>query len=227
MRKKRLMIKIIVSIFALVAVLLAPALAAPPAAMTETLAPMKIKHVFDITRDGGKIGTDIVEIEKQGDVTNVKFTTHISVVIMFVQAYHLDHTSVETWNGNQFVSFKSQTDDNGKKRSLSATVVGDKIRFDIDGKRSEAPRTLLPASFWNRNFVTANELFHEDDGKRMSIKVADLGDEILDVQGRKHQVRHYQISGDLQRDLWFEGDTLLRLSLTGSDGSKIVSDLRS
>ncbi len=222
------MIKTFTLIFNLFALMMIePAAAAPPAPPSEAPAPMsKMKRIFDTTRDGGKIGTVITEIEKQGDITNVKSTTHISVVVMFIEAYRFDHTATETWNGGQFVSFKSETNDNGTKHSVSATAAGDKISLEIDGKRSEAPGTVIPGSFWNKAFVSATQMFDDSDGKRLSIKVSDLGDETLVVHETKHQVRHYQVSGDLMRDLWFEGDTLLRFKLTGSDGSKIVSDLR-
>ncbi len=221
------MIKRFTLIFSLFALMIEPVAAEKPTPTSETPSPMsKMKRIFDTMRDGGKIGTMVTEIEKQGDITNVKSTTHISVVIMFIEAYRFDHTATETWNGNQFVSFKSQTDDNGKKHSVSATAAGGKIALEIDGKRSEAPGTVIPGSFWNKAFVSATQMFDDSDGKRLSIKVSDLGDETLFLHETKHQVRHYQVSGDLPRDLWFEGDSLVRLKLTGSDGSKIVSDLR-
>jgi hypothetical protein len=204
----------------LLAVMIGPSLADTPAPAS------KITRTFDILREGSKIGTVVEELEKQGDMTTVKFKTHISVVVMFIEAYHVDHASSETWNGNQLVSFKSQKDENGKKHSVSATVVGDKIDLEADGKHSELPRTAIPSSMWSRAFVSATQMFDDGDGKRLVIKVSDLGDENLEVKGAKHQVRHYQISGDFKRDLWFEGDTLLRLKLTGSDGSKITSELR-
>jgi hypothetical protein len=216
-------------IFSLFALVIGPAAAAPPVPASETpLGPSKVKRVFDITRDGGKIGTNSVEIEKQGDATTVKFTTHLSVVVMFVEAYRYDYTATETWNGSQLVSFKSQTNDNGTKHALSvtATAAGDKLGVEVDGKRSEVPHTVLPATYWSKAFLSTTQMFDEADGKRLSIKVADLGDESVTLNGAKHQVRHYQITGDRARDLWFEGDTLVRLKLAGTDGSKIVSDLR-
>jgi len=221
------MTKKLTLVFSLFALMIVPAAAAPPVPASETPAAVtKSKRVFDISRDGGKIGTDTVEIDKQGDVTTVKFTTHISVVIMFIEAYRYDHTATETWNGTQLVSFKSQTNDNGKKHSVSATAAGEKISVEADGKRSELPRAVIPATFWSKAFLAATQMFDEADGKRLSIKVADLGDEAVTLNGAKHQVRHYQITGDRARDLWFEGDTLVRLKLAGTDGSKIVSDLR-
>jgi Family of unknown function (DUF6134) len=200
-------------------------IAIDPSLADTSAPPAKTTRTFDIVRENSKIGTDVVEIEKQGDMTTVNFKTHISVVIV-IEVYHYEHMSSETWKGDQFVSFKSQTDDNGKKHVLSATADGDKIQFEIDGKHSEGPKTVLPASFWNKSFLDAHEMFDEANGKRLSVKASDLGEETVTVHGTKRKAHHYKISGDLERDVWFDGDTLIRLKLSGSDGSKIYSDLR-
>ena len=52
-----------------------------------------------------------------------------------------------------------------------------------------------------------------------------MGDDKIAVHDAQRQARHYKISGDMQRDVWFDGDTLLRLKLVGSDHSIIDSDL--
>jgi Family of unknown function (DUF6134) len=193
-------------------------------AATET-PPDKISRTFDIIREGKKIGTDVMELEKQGDTTTVKFTTHISVVVV-IEVYRLDTSSIETWKGNQFVSFKSQTDDNGKKHAVSATAVGDKIQFDVDGSKRMEPKSIVPATFWSKPSLGALQFFDGETGKPLSVKIADAGDESISIHNGKIQTHHYKVSGDLERDLWFDGDKLVRLRLVGSDGSKIVSDLR-
>jgi hypothetical protein len=200
-----------------------PAAAQPAAAPT----PSNDRHVFDIFRDGSKIGTEVVEIDKQGDTTNVNFTTHISVVVMFVQAYRFDHSATETWTGGHFVSFKSLTDDNGTKHTLTALAQDNKIDLDIDGKHSEAAPDYVPASWWSRDFVNRTDMFDSQTGRELSVKVTDLGDEPLVQNGTKIEAHHYKVSGDLDRDIWFDGDTLVRVKLFGSDHSTIVSDLAS
>ncbi len=195
---------------------------AQPAA---TPAPTSDRHVFDISRDGNKIGTEVVEIDKDQDTTNIKFTTHISVVVLFIEAYHFDHSATETWTDGKFVSYKAQTDDNGVKHSVMATASGDKVDLEVDGTHTEAAADLVPASWWNRDFVNRTDMLDAETGRLISIKVTDLGDEPLVENGTTVQARHYRIRGDVERDLWFDGDTLLRIQLVGSDHSTIVSDL--
>jgi hypothetical protein len=74
------------------------------------------------------------------------------------------------------------------------------------------------------------DTFEPDTGKRLSIKVSDIGDEDLTLHGVVHKTHHYKIAdtltGDFARDVWFEGDVLLRTKIIGSDNSVILSDLR-
>lgn len=185
-----------------------------------------IHRVFNITRDGTKIGTDVIDIEKEGTTTTVNFTTHISVVVMFVEAYRLNHTAVETWSDGNFVSYNSQTNDNGTKRSVSATVADNKFDLTVDGKDSPLPQIVLPGTLWNTDFVGATELFDPDKGTMLSVEVKDLGDQAIRLHGVIVHAHHYKITGDYPRDIWAVGDVPVRIKLLGSDGSKIVSDLQ-
>lgn len=209
------------SLFGLLMLTVGPA-AAQPAAVPP---PEKMRHVFDILREGNKIGTQIVEIDKQGDTTTVKFKTHISVVVMFIQAYHFDHSATETWTDGKFVSYQSKTDDNGTDHTVTASAEKNKVDLDVDGKHSEAASDDVPASWWNKDFLNRTDMFDSETGKQLSIKVTDLGDEPLVQNGTTIQAHHYKISGDIDRDLWFDGDTLVRIKLLGSDHSTIISDL--
>lgn len=206
---------------ALLILAIGPASAQPAA----TPAPAPDRRLFDITRDGDKIGTEVVEIDKDQDTTNITFTTHILVVVLFIQAYHFDHSATETWTGGRFVSYKALTDDNGTKHSVTAIAAGDKVDLDVDGKQSQAAPDLLPASWWNKDFVNRTDMLDAETGRQISIKVTDLGDEPLVQNGTTVQARHYKVRGDIERDLWFDGDRLLRIQLVGSDHSTIVSDL--
>jgi hypothetical protein len=204
---------------ALLALPLCPAAADTPPAATKT------HQAYDIIRQGSTIGTNTVDVERRGDTTQVKISTKILVKVMFIEAYRFDHDSTETWKTGQLVAFNSQTNDNGTKHSVTVTSSPDKLDINADGKHSDAPLSLRPASLWDRSFNTQTEFFDPQNGKRLAVKIKDVGDEKITVQGAPRQAHHYKISGDLERDVWFDGDTLVRLKLVGSDKSIIDSDL--
>jgi hypothetical protein len=230
LREKRFMVgKLTIFLFLLlgtIPVAAQPAANPAPAAQPgETSAPVPERRLFDILRDGNKIGTELVEIDKDGNTTNIKFTTHISVVVMYIEVYRFDHSATETWTDGKFVSYKASTDDNGTKHDILANASEDKVDLDIDGKHSEGAPDLIPASWWSRDFVNRTDMLDSETGRLISIKVTDLGDEPLVQNGTTIQAHHYKVSGDVNRDLWFDGDALVRIKLLGSDHSTIVSDL--
>jgi hypothetical protein len=204
---------------------LMPALAQEPAAPA---APTVSHRVFDILRDGTKIGTQLIDIEKEGDATTVTIKTHISVVVLFVEAYRFEHSAVEKWQKGQFASFKSKTNANGTKHSVLAAVVHGKFDLTVNGEKTELPQVVLPATFWNTDFIGATKLLDTDKGTVLAVKVKDLGDESIELNGASSSIHaeHYKITGDLARDIWVANGAPVRITLLGSDNSKIVSDLR-
>ncbi|HLH12872.1 MAG TPA: DUF6134 family protein [Methylovirgula sp.] len=188
--------------------------------------PAATQRIFDITRNGTKIGTDIIDIEKRGDTTTVKINNEISVVVMFFVAYHLEAKATETWKKGHFVSFQSSTDDNGKKYDLSATAADHSVVMTVDGRRSTLPEPIIPATMWNKSFLTATKLFDPGKGTVLSVKVRDLGEETIEIHGASLRAHHYKITGDMTRDIWFKGDVPVRVAFSGPDGSVIASDIR-
>jgi len=196
-----------------------------PAAADIPPAAVKIHKSYDIIRQGSQIGTNTVDIERRGDRVQVNMMTKVSVKVMFIEAYHLEHEASETWKSGQLVAFNSQTDDNGTKHQVTAAPMAGKLDLTIDGRHNDAPLSLRPASFWDKSFDTQTELFDPANGKQLAVKVKDLGEDKIVIHGLQHQTHHYKISGDLNRDVWFDGDSLVRLALAGSDHSIIDSDL--
>jgi hypothetical protein len=86
----------------------------------------------------------------------------------------------------------------------------------------------MPTSFWSTRFLTAKALLNNDDGAIIQVVSRNLGAEQINVHGVFHQAQHYKVSGgkEFERDIWFDGDQLLRVRLKGSDGSLISSDLQ-
>ena len=201
-----------------------------PAGADNPVAATKIHRVFDIVRGNDKIGTDTIDIERQNDTTTIKIKKDVCVKVMFIEAYRYEHFCNETWKYGQLVAFKSRTNDNGTKHSIDVTAAPDKLSMDADGKHSDLPKTAAPASLWGKDAIHQFDAFDPDTGKPLSIKVTDLGSEALTIHGVTHEAHHYKIadtlSGDFAREVWFDGDALVRTKIIGSDNSVILSDLR-
>ena len=209
-------------IVALLGLAITPSAAGSPAG--------KIHRVFDINRSGDKIGTETIDIEQQDDTITAKSKTNVSVKILFVEAYRYESSTNEVWKGGQLVSFKSQTNDNGTQHQVKVTAMPDKVSMDADGKHSDLPKTVVPVSLWRKETVRETDAFEPDTGNRLSLKVSDLGPDSATVNGVTHQAHHFKIADTLKgsyvRELWYDGDLLVRTKVIGSDNSVVLTDLR-
>jgi hypothetical protein len=214
------------SIAALAAGIAGAQAAAPkPAAKTEAGAQL----AYAVTRDGSPIGRTIVDIDRSGDSVTVTSKTNIEVKVIIV-LYRFQQDVTETWKGDQLVSFKSHTDDNGAPHDVSITSSGKGLTIVADGKTSTAPAGAVPASFWSTRFIKAKALIHPDDGRVMNVSVKDAGPDQINVGGTPHQTEHYKVSGgkDYERDLWYDGEQLVRVRIkdASTQGNLIGSDLQ-
>ena len=180
---------------------------------------------FAIMRNGQQIGKHDMEIARDGAATTVDYRTQIEVKVMFIKAYSFGYSGRETWNGDSFVSFDSQTNDNRTQHAVTATASPERTSIMADGKTIEAAGNVIPASFWSLAFLTRTAFFHTETGQPLKIAVSDLGNEQIATRMGTKLAHHYRLTGGLERDLWFDQKGApLRYQLKGSDNSLITSE---
>lgn len=167
---------------------------------------------FDVIRKGKDIGDQVIRFDRKGDAVAVSLETDVKVKvpILGMNAYVFRQSSRETWQGNKLVALQSTTDDNGKNQAIKVGA-----------------SAILPASLWNADIVKASRLLNTIDGQTMAVSVQSLGAETVKTASGAVPATHYRISGGLERDLWFDGDSrLVHVAFTAEDGSRIDYVLR-
>jgi hypothetical protein len=177
---------------------------------------------FAIMRNGEQIGTHAIEVSRTGPETSVRITTDLTVKVLFVTAYRLQHSATERWVNGQLVAFNSTTDNNGTRHKVSATMGASGLEVEADGKMSRVEKNVLPASLWNPELMRRKAALDTQDGQVDPISVTDDGMEDLTLAGRATKAHHYEIKGRYSQDVWYdEGGRLVQVKLVGSDGSII------
>lgn len=184
---------------------------------------------FTVLRNGDEIGKDVLSFHKGKDAGSleVKVSTDIAVKMAFITVYRFTHRSREEWVHGRLVHIDSKTDDDGTEHRMHADLAAGGLQVNGDEKHMVAPAGIVPASLWNHDIVTSRTLLNTLTGKQMKIAVRDLGPESVKVHGHPARARHFVISGELERELWYDdNDLLVRARFKGSDGSEIVYALR-
>jgi hypothetical protein len=177
---------------------------------------------FVIMRNGEQIGTHAIEISRVGPETNVHSTIDLTVKVLFVTFYHLQHSATERWVNGQLMAFSSTTDSNGTPHKVSATMGASGLEVDADGKTSRVDKGVVPTSLWNPEFLRRKIMLDTQDGIVGPIMVTDDGVEDLTLDGKAVKAHHYAMKGRYAQDVWYdERGRLVQVKLIGSDGSVI------
>jgi hypothetical protein len=177
---------------------------------------------FAILRNGEQIGTHAIEVNRTGAETNVRITTDLTVKVLFVTAYRLQHNATERWVNGQLMAFSSTTDNNGTRHKVTAAMGAAGLEVEADGKTNRADKSVVPTSLWNPEFMRRKTVLDTQDGLVEAIAVTDDGMEELSLDGHAVKAHHYQTKGRFSQDVWYdERGRLVQLRLIGSDGSVI------
>lgn len=160
---------------------------------------------FTITKGGDPIGTHTFKFLKRGERLTVNVETHTKVNVLFLKFIY-DHSRSETWSGAKLVGLKSKTDDDGTPHKLNIRAKGTNIAGSADGESMSVDGLSLPVTFWNSQILLQKNLFSALDGHNYKLKWKKLPDETIKVEGKSVKAKVYEMSGDLERKLWYSAD---------------------
>ena len=179
---------------------------------------------YVVMRNGVPIGKFAFRFRLDGAKLKVAIDSKIEYRLFFIRVYYHLHQSKEIWNGKRLISMKSVTDDNGEEKNLY--VSQNKNNLEISGPKGEMQvgAETPPASFWNVVSLESPKMIGTISGGIEIIKTEFIGDEAIEIRGRSVKTKHYRMTGDIKRDLWFNTEdnlALAHLRFEARDGSTI------
>jgi len=175
---------------------------------------------FDVLRGGKTIGSHIMTFADGGQSVDIK--TKIAVKVVFITVYRFELDAHEDWKDGKLAALTSTSNNDGVKHTLSAKASGAGLAVTVDGKVTQADASIIPATLWREDTVNQSVLLNALDGSELNISVADKGQDFVEVAGAMVKAHHYVLSGDLERELWYDAKgVLVHIRLTGSDGSAV------
>jgi hypothetical protein len=182
---------------------------------------------YAVLRDGDQIGKQSVEFIRDGDRLTVRTRVDIAVKFLGITVYLFSHSAEEQWVKGELTKLTSVTDDDGEHRKVDLALEGDVLRGQYNGIAREFAAGMIPASFWHPDTVTQTVLLDQIKGRTRTVEIVDKGIEQITVKGQKIDARHYSMTGQIKRELWYGPDGQLDLlRFPGKDGSEITMKLR-
>ena len=176
---------------------------------------------FSVARNGRPIGSHRLSFDETGGRRTIDIAIDLAVKFAFVTVYSYRHRNREVWEGGEFVSFTSETDDNGQRLRASARREGEAIRVQGSGGAAEVPLGLPPTTWWNRAVTESNRLIDTQHGRILDVAWRALAPATVPVAGRPVQADGFALTGDHALEIWFAGPLWVKLAFAGPDGSRL------
>lgn len=185
-------------------------------------APPPAQLAFTVLRDGSEVGSHTLRVRTDGGDTDVSVDTAVVVRIAMVPVYRFEHHGKEHWQGSQLQTLSSETNDDGTHHTVSAVLSGADLAVTGDGSTAHLAAATLPASLWTERAMHEASLMNTLDGHLMPVTVEDLGGETVHARGQEIPARHYRVSGELRREVWYDPQGLLvQMRFKAKDDSEI------
>jgi hypothetical protein len=193
---------------------IAPALACPhPAERVE----YAIHH-----ETYGEVGRHVITFSCQSDDLVVETAIEGEVKVLMVPLFRRKGSYREVWRGDRLIAFDSRTEDNGEIYEVSARANGDHTIINGRRGRIEAPPTVVSNHPWNHEVVARTLLFDTQRGRLQKVQVTPSGTETITAAGRTVAAQKYLVTGDLERELWYDAAGNWLQSRLEHDGAEIT-----
>ena len=182
---------------------------------------------FDIVRNGEAIGTHTYHFDRSDDRTEVRIKTDINFRLFFIPVYRFEHESTEVWQDGKLASLESSTNENGTPVKLQVHRDEDSLMVYGEDGNLHVDREIIPASLWNRLVLDRSQTLTTISGNVKKFEVEYVGEKELEVRGKKITTQHFRLTGEFERELWYDkDDVLVGVRFVASDGSTVAYVLK-
>jgi hypothetical protein len=161
---------------------------------------------FRVLKDGEPIGYETVEITPTATGQTVTVKTLTDVRVLFLN-FHYDHQRTEQWQDGKLISVETTTNDDGTHYTWQASYDGD--CYALAGKgvgKRDACDAAWPLTLWHEDVTGKTTLFSVINAEPYAVHTQRVGEENVMVENRETPATHYEMSGDVERDLWYGTD---------------------
>ena len=180
------------------------------------------QYVFDVMRDGKKIGTQAVTLKQDGDTLTVTTESAVAVKMLGVVVYRMHQVLTETYRGRKLVAIAAETKDPQGIRAGEIMRDGDHWAGKIGKQVRDFDCDCLASTMWQMSGLSGPTIIEASEGRPRAVTVEDKGAETLDLPEGKVETRHFAVKGEIAREVWYDpAGNLVAAQQLGSDGSHI------
>ena len=185
------------------------------------------KIEMEVFRNGEVIGYSNYFFDQKDNIIIIKNNTKFKVELFGVSVFSISSETVETYENDELIYFKSNTFQNDKEKYVNLNYDQSLKKLIVDGSsyKGEASTDCIVGNWWNHKILKANCQISPLSGSIKDQVVTFLGKENISLYGKNYLVHHYKLKSKdenipdnkkLDFDIWFNSENNLILKVAYS-----------
>ena len=185
------------------------------------------KIEMEVFRNGEVIGYSNYFFDQKDNIIIIKNNTKFKVELFGVSVFSISSKTVETYENDKLIYFKSKTIQNSKEKYVNLNYDQSLKKLIVDGSsyKGEANTDCIIGNWWNYKILKANCQISPLSGSIKDQIVTFLGKENISLYGKNYLVHHYKLKSKdenmpdnkkLDFDIWFNSENNLILKVAYS-----------
>ena len=176
---------------------------------------------YSVLRDGEPIGLFNISFETSGRTQRVEVVSDVAVTIGPITLFRLVHQRSEIWHDNVLVESVAHTEKNGDVFEIEITREDDGYKRVLNGRIDKFDSSVEVLALWHESLFTGSTFISAFEDDVMSLSIVYQGEQEVALSDGIVAAQHYKMTGDSERDLWFDADGhLVKLRF-----SELLSDI--
>lgn len=160
-------------------------------------------HKFLVLRDNAVVGDHVLNFSQQNNQIIAEAEFNIKISFLGLSLYKYRYESRSVWEEGLLQSINVRVNDDGKEIINTARI--EAAGYSINNSSDLLPNaTLFPTSHWNIEVLKQGQVFNTILGKLNQIKIKNLGPEKVKILNGFLEADHYQYTGELRLDAWYD-----------------------
>lgn len=183
---------------------------------------------FSISVDGKAAGSYSMTIEKRDDGVTVQAGRADVRLRVFLKNFVYTYSGKELWKDGRLLSVEANTNDDGTRYQLRASMTQRGIDVVVNGRLSQAPADAWTMSYWQlppQNQRNDLSLLDVDSGRILKGKLGYVGKTAMTIDGKPVDVFQFQLRGNASADLWYDRSDRLVRQETIEEGHRTILEL--
>lgn len=177
---------------------------------------------YTVLRDGDPIGTYRVTVSPSDDGLEVHATSDLKITFGPLTLYRFKHQRSEFWRDGQLQKMVARTDKNGDLYEISITKGEHGYTRVINGREETFDPSTKVLALWHQDLFTHSSFLSPMEDLTYRISVDYVGEQEIELMKGKVDTRHYRMTGDTERDLYYDSHgTIMKVGLHDDSGALI------